>query len=229
MNSATDEYRHERKLIPTGYALPEVLALIHQHPHGFHETYPSRWVNNLYLDSHNLDDFHDHVTGIAQRSKSRIRWYGALQGSISKPVFEQKLKQGTVSGKRTHALPPLSLNGGIDEPKLRAMLGELSAKSPLWRCLDRRHPILINRYQRHYYLSGDGRVRLTVDSRLAFYSPDSVSTSLADRPPEEYTVVIELKYAPNDSDCAAEIASWFPCRVVRCSKYVLGIETTRHA
>jgi hypothetical protein len=227
VNSATDDLRHERKLLPAGYALPEVLSLIRQHPSGFHEVYPPRWVNNLYLDSHGLDDYHDHVTGLAERSKSRIRWYGALRGSIPKPVFERKRKQGTVSWKRTHAVSPLTLNGGLDEHKLRAMLSDLGMENPLWRCLDLRHPSLINRYHRHYYLNGDGRVRLTVDSGLAFYAPDHTAAVLAIRPPAEYAVVIELKYAPTDSDCAADIASWFPCRVVRCSKYVLGIEAIR--
>ena len=227
MNSATDDFRHERKLLPTGYALPEVLALIRQHPSGFQEAYPPRWVNNLYLDSHRLDDFHDHVTGLPERSKNRIRWYGDLRGSIAKPVFERKRKRGTVSGKHSCAVPPLALNGGLDEHKLRAMLSELGMENPLQRCLEHRHPSLINRYHRHYYLSGDGRVRLTVDSGLAFYSPDHAAATLASQAPAEYAVVIELKYAPTDSDCAADITSWFPCRVARCSKYVLGIEAIR--
>ena len=87
VNLATDDLRHERKLLPAGYALPEVLALIRQHPSGFHEVYPPRWVNNLYLDSHSLDDYHDHVTGLAERSKSRIRWYGA---GIGLAIMEER-------------------------------------------------------------------------------------------------------------------------------------------
>ena len=229
MNPATNDFRYERKLLPAGYAQPEVLALIRQHPSGFHEAYPPRWVNNLYLDSPGLGDYHDHVTGLAQRSKSRIRWYGDLRGSILKPVFERKLKQGTLSGKHASAVPPLALNGSLDEQKLRSMLTDLGVENPLSRCIDQRHPTLINRYHRHYYLSGDGRVRLTVDSDLAFYAPDQTAAALASKAPAEYAVVIELKYAPTDSDCAADIANWFPCRIAHCSKYVLGIEAIRRA
>lgn len=229
MNSATDDFRYERKLLPAGYAQPEVLALIRQHPSGFHEAYPPRWVNNLYLDSPGLDDYHDHVTGLAQRSKSRIRWYGDLRGSISKPVFEQKLKRGTLSGKRTSAVPPLVLNGSLNEQTLRAMLSDLGMENPLTRCIDERHPTLINRYHRHYYLSGDGRVRLTVDSDLAFYAPGRTAAALSSRAPAEYAVVIELKYGPTNSEYAADIANWFPCRIARCSKYVLGIEAISRA
>ena len=229
MNTVTEEFRHERKLLPAGYALQDVLALIHQHPAGFHEPYPPRWVNNVYLDSHGLDDFHDHVTGLAIRSKSRIRWYGDLRGSIPKPIFEQKLKRGTVSEKRSYAVPPMALNGNLDEAQLRDLLGEFETQNPLHRCLEYRHPCLINRYHRHYFLSGDGRIRLTVDSDLLFYTPDNTATALASPAPDDFAVVIELKYAPEESDYAADIANWFPCRVVRCSKYVLGIEAIRRS
>ena len=41
--TASEEFRHERKLVPAGYALAEVLALVRQHPCGFHEAFPPRW------------------------------------------------------------------------------------------------------------------------------------------------------------------------------------------
>jgi hypothetical protein len=99
--------------------------------------------------------------------------------------------------------------------------------NPLRRCLDYRQPSLINRYHRHYFLSAEGSVRLTVDSELAFFAPEHTATALASRPPAECSVVIELKYAPADAAGAADIASRFPCRIARCSKYVLGIEAIR--
>ena len=229
MNAANENLRYERKLLPLGYDLSDVLALVGQHPSGFRETYPSRWVNNIYLDSHGLDDYHDHVTGLADRSKSRIRWYGDLSGSIPKPVFERKFKRGIVGGKHSHATSPLPRNGSLNEPKLRGMLNGIGEKDPLRQCLEYRSPSLINRYRRYYYESGDGRVRLTVDSELGFYEPESASPELASEPPDAFEVVIELKYAPDNSHIAAKIANWFPCRVVRCSKYVLGIEAIRRS
>lgn len=224
MNPATDHLRHERKLLPVGHGLPEVLALVRQHPAAFREVYPARWVNNLYLDSPGLQDYHDHVTGLPKRSKSRIRWYGAPRGAIPKPVFEQKLKRGLLNCKRTSAAPPMSLNGRLDEGQLRSMLGDLAMNHPLRRCLDHRQPSLVNRYHRHYFLAGDGRVRLTVDSDLEFHAPERTAPAWATRPPAASAVVIEVKYAPSDAERAAAIAGWFPCRIARCSKYVLGIE-----
>ncbi|MDB4474610.1 VTC domain-containing protein [Opitutaceae bacterium] len=229
VNLVTDDFRHERKLLPVGYAHADVLGMISRHSAGFREVYAPRWINNIYLDSPRLDDYHDHVTGLAERSKSRIRWYGDLRGAISKPVFERKCKQGTLNRKLASAVPPLTLNGCVDESGLRNEIHSLGSSDPLSRCLDERQPSLINRYHRHYYLSGDGRIRLTVDSELTFFTPDRTTAMLASSAPEEFAVVIELKYAPDDSDRAAEIANRFPCRIARCSKYVLGIEAIRRA
>lgn len=229
VNLVTNDFRHERKLLPVGYTHPVVLGLIGRHAAGFREVFAPRWVNNVYLDSPRLEDYHDHVTGLAARSKSRIRWYGDLRGAISNPVFERKCKRGALNRKLTSAVSPLTINDGIDESRLRRSINGLGPADPLSRCLEERQPSLINRYHRHYFLSGDGRVRLTVDSDLTFYTPDRTGAMLGSSAPEDFAMVIELKYAPDDSDRAAEIANGFPCRIARCSKYVLGIEAIRRA
>ena len=112
--------RYERKFIGDRLTLAEVLALVRRQPAAFHETYPARSVNNLYLDSLDLRDYHDHVNGIAHRTKTRIRWYGAWSGRIDTPTLERKLKHGQVSGKVSHRLPLLSMNGHLPRPDLEA-------------------------------------------------------------------------------------------------------------
>lgn len=224
VNPANDQLRYERKLLPAGRDLPEVLAWIRFHPAGFREVYPPRWVNNLYLDSPGLTDYHDHVSGLPNRSKSRIRWYGPFQGSIQRPVFERKFRRGVLGGKRAHPLPPLELNGDLDEHRLRRMLGGVGPDDPVRPCLDLCRPTLVNRYHRRYFLSADEDIRLTVDTELAFFAPEHTAAWLVTRPAREHAVVIEIKYAPAQADRAAEIAGLFPCRIARCSKYVLGIE-----
>lgn len=229
MNASQHHVRYERKLLPGDRPLPEVLGFIRRHPAAFREVFPARWVNNLYLDSPALADYHNHVNGLPVRSKSRIRWYGPLHGAIESPRFERKFKQGTVSGKQTHPLPPLALNGGIDDRTLRRMLNGAASKNPLQHCLDPRQPSLVNRYRRHYFESADGVVRLTVDSDLGFFAPDHTTASAEILAPRDCRVVIELKYAPEAASRAAEIAGHFPWRMARCSKYVLGIEATHGA
>src|SRR5664279_765599 len=125
-------------------------------------------VNNLYLDSLEFRDYHDHVNGVAHRSKTRLRWYGAWSGRIATPSLEHKLKCGLVSGKVSHRLPPLSMNGHVSRPDLEAAFDGANLPELARLALHHLQPSLLNRYQRQYFQSADGRFRLTVDSDLQF-------------------------------------------------------------
>lgn len=218
-------YRYERKFIARGVSLAEVLALVRRHPALFREVYPPRAINNLYLDSPGLKDYHDHVSGTANRLKTRIRWYGLLHGHILRPTLEQKLKRGQVSGKLSQSLPPLHINGGLPRKTLDAALDGAGLPGR-WRAgLRQLEPALVNRYQRRYYESADRRFRLTVDSDLEFLAPNrSGGTTWQPVIGRPHGVIIELKYAPEHAEAAAAVTNHLPFRVARCSKYVLGIE-----
>ena len=168
MTTLPSNPRYERKFVTDRLALSEVLALVRRHPAGFRETYPARSVNNLYLDSPEFRDYHDHINGVARRTKTRLRWYGAWAGCITSPTLEQKLKSGLVSGKVSHRLPPLSMNGHVSRPDLEAAFDSANLPALARFALHHLQPSLLNRYQRHYFQSADGRFRLTVDSDLQF-------------------------------------------------------------
>lgn len=221
-------YRYERKFIARGISLAEVLAMVRRHPAHFREVYPPRAINNLYLDSPGLKDYHDHVCGAANRLKTRIRWYGPLHGRVLQPTLEQKLKRGQVSRKLSRSLPPLHVNGGLPRTALEAALDSAGLPDRLRAGLRQLEPALVNRYQRRYYESADHRLRLTVDSDLEFLAPSRAANTVwqpvAGRP---HDVILELKYAPDHADAAAAVTNHLPFRMERCSKYVLGIEQLR--
>jgi hypothetical protein len=216
--------RYERKFVADGLVLAELLALVRRHPAAFREAYPPRFVNNIYLDSHRRSDYRDHIAGVANRSKTRVRWYGSPSGPIARPVLEQKLKRGLVSGKITHDLPGLSLNGGA----LRSLLYDTFDTAQLperlrfnLHCLE---PSLFNRYRRYYFLSGDRRFRLTVDTDLQFgraTAQGGSGAALVRLPP---ILILELKFGPSEAERASRITNALPFRLARCSKYALGIE-----
>lgn len=220
--------RFERKFLTGGLGLREVLPLIHSHPALFREVYPERAVNNLYLDTPGLRHYFEHVNGTANRVKIRVRWYGPLTGQIERPVLEHKIKRGLVGGKISQVLPPCATNGCNGQrflPNLRADDGIPEAAR---RALQGLEPTLVNRYRRRYFLSADGRFRLTLDWGLAFYPPHGV---VGDRPfatPSIPPVVIELKFDVAAAGEANSISNAFPFRLTRCSKYVLGIEALHH-
>jgi hypothetical protein len=223
MSTLPSNPRYERKFVTDGLALSEVLALVRRHPAAFRETYPARNVNNLYLDSPEFRDYHDHVNGVARRTKTRVRWYGAWAGRIDTPTLEHKLKQGYVSGKAAHRLPPLSMNGHVSRPDLEAAFDGANLPALTRLALHHLQPSLLNRYQRHYFQSADGRFRLTVDSGLQFAAARQVQSTGVSFCPPAALVVIELKFGLAQAEYAAPVTNALPFRLARCSKYVLGI------
>jgi SPX domain protein involved in polyphosphate accumulation len=216
--------RYEKKFMAEGLTTAEVLARVKRHPAAFREVYPPRVVNNIYLDSPTRRDYHDHVNGTANRTKTRVRWYGPLAPLAPHPVLERKLKRGMVSGKEAHPLPPLALHGA----RLRSLLEstfDSAALPPLLRSALRLvEPALLNRYHRHYFLSGDRRFRLTIDSDLQFAGLQHNRRPVIAPLHPAATIVLELKFRPEFAEAAEAITNAWPFRVARFSKYVVGIQ-----
>jgi len=226
MSSMPQHLRYERKFVAERFSLAEVLGGVRRHAASFREVYPPRVVNNIYLDSPVHRDYFDHVNGTAQRTKTRVRWYGQKLDAAVHPKLERKLKRGTVGGKETYALPRLSLDGG----PLRSVLNRVfdaAALPPMVRQgLRHQEPALFNCYHRHYFASRDGRFRLTVDSHLQFAAVAHDQWT-AIRPGSAMpAVIIELKFAPERAGEAEILTNDLPFRLTRFSKYVTGMERT---
>jgi len=224
METAPPNLRYERKFVTDGFSPAEVLARIRRHPCAFREVYPPRVVNNIYLDSPSRRDYHDHINGVANRTKTRVRWYGPQFESAERPTLERKLKKGMVSGKTGHPLPKLSINGGCVRSLLTRNFETADFPPAIRLALQHMEPALFNRYRRHYFLSGDGRFRLTVDNDLQFagVQPNGRPTPFCGHAPA--VVIIELKFGPELAESAGLLTNIFPFRLNRFSKYVAGIQ-----
>ncbi len=224
MTTVPSNLRYERKFLAERMTPAEVLHIVRRHPAMFREPYPPRSVNNVYLDTPALGDYHDHVRGVANRAKLRIRWYGPSGVTLDEPVLEHKLKRGLVGGKVSHPLPLIRLAAGEPLSVTDAVRNCPEAPATLRAAARSRIPSLVNRYQRRYFVSADGHFRLTVDWDLQFADFRRFAAggpfSAAD-----FAVIIELKYSPACAgSAAAVVANSLPFRLARCSKYVLGIE-----
>ncbi len=217
------DWRYERKFIAERLSLAEVLALARRHSAAFHEIYPTRAVNNVYLDSPSLHDYYDHLGGAAHRVKTRIRWYGPLRGPNDQPHLEQKIKHGQVNTKHAYLLPSFCLNGSIDRTALARALENAGLPSLVRSRLHHMRPVLINRYQRHYLKSADGLFRLTVDSELEFHNPNA--GALHATAVSRNLVVLELKFRVPHAEFFGAVSNGFRFRLSRFSKYMLGIES----
>jgi len=80
-------------------------------------------------------------------------------------------------------------------------------------------PILMNQYIRRYFLSSDGRYRITIDTNMVFYDMLTVHR-LAQRKTGELNIIVELKYNYVNDRFVDNITSHFPFRVTKSSKYV---------
>ncbi len=219
--------RFELKFIAERMDLAELIALVRRQPGLFREVYPNRVVNNIYLDTPGLDDFEDHVNGLARRVKNRVRWYGWAGTVIERPVFERKLRQGQITGKLSHPLPALTLEGGSISESLAGCLVGANLPERLLGALRQREPAVFNRYRRHYFESADRRFRLTIDSEMRFGEVSKAGFADDRLSAISPFLVIEMKFPPQYGEEASKVTGQLPFPLTRCSKYVLGIRHLR--
>ena len=217
--------RYEVKAVVDGLMLPQIRAWLQMHLAGFYEAYPPRQVNNVYFDTPLLDSFVENLSGIATRRKMRLRWYGKDVTNIQS-TLELKCKQNMHGWKVSQKLSnPLNLLDTKWVDLIATIHNDLEGY--LQSFLDTANsPILINRYQREYYISGDGLVRVTLDySQMVYDQRFSATPNLKFPVPPSGDMIIEFK---TDSEYAQELAnvlSNIPSRVSKSSKYTIGVSS----
>jgi hypothetical protein len=219
--------RYEIKMHLDARPLSEVQAWVRVHPAHLHREHPVRQVNNVYFDTYEYQGLNANLSGVAERAKLRLRWYGLDAGPITGARLELKRKQGKVGWKEISAVEGDLDLGSAWSALCCELRGRIAPQARLW--LDRfAYPVLLNRYRRAYYVTADGIVRLTLDDDLRAYdqrlSPRPNLTHVAPRRP---SVTVELK-AATDPDAVrrlSDVLAHFPARVGRFSKYVQGMLT----
>jgi SPX domain protein involved in polyphosphate accumulation len=220
----TRGYRYETKFAVEDLDIHHARALLKTHPALFSEVYPPRYVNNIYLDSVVHTAYWHNLVGASDRAKVRIRWYGELFGEIPQPVLEYKIKRGVVGTKRSYPLPPFHLDTRFSQGYLMRTIQLARCLPPeVERDLVRLRAALLNRYYRAYFATADRRFRVTLDSELTFYRICCLQNTFVHRQFDRGRVIVELKYDAQYASEAHRIASRFPFRATRNSKYVSGI------
>ncbi len=219
----TENSRFERKFDVGDMMLPQVQQQIRNHPAAFSPIFHPRYINNIYLDTGDFEFYHDNVSGRGSRKKARIRWYGDLLGKIEKPVLEFKIREGFLGNKRSFPLKPFTIDKNFSSGYLQTIFEESNIPDWALGVLKQLQPSLVNRYLREYFLSFDGKFRVTTDTELQYYGIGRLNNSFT----EKYTtdnVIVELKYDYKNSDLAPDISTRLPFRLTKSSKYVNGIE-----
>ena len=218
-------YRYESKFLIEALEAGQVRSLIQRHPAMFYAPFPPRVVNNLYLDTEELDYYHANLDGAAERCKIRVRWYGRIFGPIGDPVLEFKIKNGLVGTKRSYPFPAFNLNGDFSRRAFQEMVLASDLPEHVRHHLRTLNVVLCNSYQRWYYATQDQRYRVTVDLGMIYYRVRLFNNNFINRVRDDSRVIMEMKYEKPFELQAERIAGFFPFRLTRNSKYVTGIES----
>lgn len=221
-------FRFERKYHVENRPFAQIESLVRRNPALFRLAFPDRVINNIYLDTPNRQSLLENLDGIADRTKARIRWYGDMLGPIAKPVLEFKIKRGMVGAKDSYRLLPMTVNRAMNAHAIHEVLEKSDLPDYVEFELKKFEPVLLNRYRRRYYVSADGHYRITLDWELEYYRFDR-HYNLFTRPAKDhYSTVLELKYSGEIDQVDERVASYFPFRVTRMSKFVTGMQTVHY-
>jgi|TARA_B100001971_G_C18263130_1_gene589044 hypothetical protein len=216
--------RYERKFLIEGIHLSEIENCIYTNPGMFFEIYEDRFVNNIYLDTIELASFKDNLSGIMDRIKFRIRWYGDLHGLVRNPNLELKIKTGFVGDKNIYHLKPFEFKLGSCFNEILKNLLKSDIPNNIEQRLKFLMPVIVNRYRRKYFSSFDRKYRITVDTNQSFcgVSGNNIVSSKNNNTCD-FNTILELKYNVQHETNARYITNHFPFRMTKSSKYVNAI------
>lgn len=222
--SPLEDARYEIKFVAPITRYRELEHWIHVHPAGFRRAYPPRIVNNVYFDTYDLFTYRENLVGASARSKVRLRWYGK-HPTPERTVLEVKRRRNLLGWKLSFPGGPIDFATNSWREIRRRLRESLPETARPW--LDAHpQPVLINQYERQYFVSPDGRVRVTLDwKQKVFAQLLSPRPSLLRPTNLPQTIVIEFKFGRGDMRLGSRAIQGIPIRLSRNSKYVIGVQS----
>ena len=203
--------RYERKYRIENQHYLQILQEIMSINGAFFTAYPDRWVNSIYLDNMNYGALRENLSGVSNRSKYRLRWYGENYQIIPNPILEEKVKTNLLGYKNLQKLE--STNLGAQNLRQKLDIGSLKDLGL--------EPVVMVRYLRTYLESFDRRVRITIDRDLQYrgmnnYEVDPFSEN-------DDALILEIKYDQDIEEEIQNILQSVKYRLTKNSKFVSGM------
>jgi hypothetical protein len=218
-----DAIRTEVKFVAPIVHYHSVLRWLHDGPTCFSTSYPGRWVNSIYFDSHEYNAFSDGLSGDCSRVKVRYRWYGDSQ--VPQPGnLEVKAKRNNCGWKLIFPIERAPYRPSASWSFVRdSILRQLDASERRW-LHEYPLPALIIRYFRQYFVSKDGHIRATVDSDEEVWAqPQRSIPNFSHQALIPRLCILEFKFHPRDHALASRAIQGIPIRLGRFSKYLTGV------
>lgn len=203
--------RYERKYRIENQHYLQVLQEVMSINGAFSSAYPDRWVNSIYLDNMNYGALRENLSGVSNRSKYRMRWYGEDFLDIPNPILEEKVKSNLLGYKNFKKIGSTTLNA----ENLRACLGLDMLKDLSLE------PVIMVRYRRTYLESFDHRVRITIDSNLEYRGVNNYE--IDPFPYVDAAIILEIKYDQDIEEEIQDILQAVKYRLTKNSKFVSGM------
>ena len=214
--SSTTEKRIEIKDVFSALDLSKIERAIKLSRFSFYCPHPSRQINSIYFDDYSYRSLEDSIEGNSLRTKKRIRWYGAEKNKVN-GTLEIKKKQGIYSWKQLYK------NKYTINPNAKSWGGMIESK-------DEKHvpnTVLLNQiprsiisYNRQYFCSFDGKVRITIDQNIQSFSQNSTWWPNFDQVRKHYNfMIIEVKVSSKDEHLVELVRQEIPFTPKRFSKY----------
>jgi hypothetical protein len=218
-----DDRRHELKFTAAEWHFHRLHAWLRMRPEGFRRAYPNRRVNNVYFDRGDFEFFRDSVEGSTARVKVRYRWYG--KSRLPGPGrLEMKQRRNQLGWKKVFDI------GSLD-PELRRW-PDIRARIIQQQPLEGRRwlqacdiYLIVNSYLREYWVSADGRLRVTFDRhQMVFDQRYGAPVNVTRAAPIDPMLVMEVKCPPHAVLAASRLVGDLPLTLCRNSKYCSAID-----
>lgn len=220
--------RHEVKFVTSAVHRRRLEHWLLTHREGLSPSFPARQVSSIYFDTFDLETFQANLLGSSRRFKSRLRWYGDTNAPPSS-TLEIKCRRNVYGWKRHWSIGELDLER-MHWHEIRSTVKRQLPAQALYVFDALPQPVLINRYRRNYFESGDGRVRVTLDTDLTVFDQRFGSLPNLRRAANLPDVlVVEFKFSRMDRARAARVIEGFPVRGSRNSKYAIGVQAIAHS
>ena len=217
------ELKHE---IPTGHE-NSFLKNMFKSSLLIRECYPARIINSIYFDTLTLSTFDESISGNQIRQKHRIRWY-ETPSEKSPITYEIKYKNSHLSWKLLHKSDHhINLDATLWD---NLFINQKGIQDLCLASLLNLHPVSLVSYERSYYESWDGKIRITIDYQISFRNQ-----RLLGRPNFDIfsyhrrSSIMEMKFAEEDFDLAKNLQRTVRIKPQRFSKYCESVSANNYS
>lgn len=216
--------RYEIKFNAPSSQYERIKQWIFLHQANMYKPHQSNIINNIYFDNLNLDSFYENISGCSLRTKMRLRWYGdTLNPKTTR--LETKIKKNNLGWKTVEEVKFEKNLSKLNYPKIIEIINSQVSNVTKLRLNSVNVPILINKYNRDYFISNDQKIRITIDTNIKFYDQrhhKKINLKFNEVPIE--CLITEFKMNASDVKLGEKIISSIGLSRTKSSKYVIGVQ-----